>query len=321
MATQPFTHPTQEERRPAAPSQRRRLARIGLIALAGLASMLAVALVVIYLASQWRLNRRDEIAVQPPPIPTDAATIARGQHLASAITGCTDCHGADLSGHTFTDAPPFLLVASNLTRGLGGVGNTYSDADWVRAIRYGVRPDGKSLLFMPSKHFAQISDADLGAIIAYIKSAPPVDHEQEPSRLRLLGRFLMLIGEYPLPAETVDVAAPIPAAPPTGRTEAYGKYLATIGACSECHGANLGGAAAVEPGAPPGANLTPGGRLGQWSEAEFINTLRSGLRPDGTPINSAMPWWVLAQQTDDELGAIYAYLRSLPALPTVQSSR
>ena len=112
------------------------------------------------------------------------------------------------------------------------------------------------------------------------------------------------------------MAAPIPAAPPAGRTVDYGKYLATIGACAECHGAKLAGAAAVEPGNPAGANLTPGGHIGQWSEAEFINTLRTGLRPDGAPINSAMLWWVLAQQTDDELGAIYRYLRLLPALPT-----
>lgn len=316
MATQPLTHAMEAERRPAKPTRTRRIVRISLFTLAGLIGVLLVAVAVIYGGSQVRLNRRYDIAIQPPPIPIDTASIARGQHLATAVTGCTDCHGADLSGHTFADAPPFLLVSSNLTRGAGGVGKQYSDADWVRAIRYGVRPDGKPLLFMPSSHYAKMSDADLGAIIAFIKSVTPVDHEQEPSSLRLLGRLLLLIGEYPLPAETVDVAVPIPAAPPTGRTAEYGKYLATIGACAECHGAKLAGAAALEPGAPPGANLTPGGNIGQWSEAEFINTLRTGLRPDGTAINSAMPWWVLAQQTDDELGAIYRYLRSLPVLPT-----
>ncbi|MEZ4730013.1 MAG: cytochrome c [Caldilineaceae bacterium] len=316
MATQPLTHPTKAARRTAGLTRAQRIVRRSLFTLAGLIGLLLVALAMIYGGSQVRLNRRYDIAVQPPPIPTDMASIARGQHLATAVTGCTDCHGADLSGHTFADAPPFLLVSSNLTRGAGGVGKQYSDADWVRAIRYGVRPDGKPLLFMPSSHYAKMSDADLGAIIAFIKSVTPVEHEQEPSSLRLLGRLLLLIGEYPLPVETVDVAAPIPAAPPAGRTAEYGKYLATIGACAECHGAKLAGAAALEPGAPPGRNLTPGGNIGQWSEAEFINTLRTGLRPDGTAINSAMPWWVLAQQTDDELGAIYRYLRSLPALPT-----
>jgi len=67
--------------------------------------------------------------------------------------------------------------------------------------------------------------------------------------------------------------APIVAAPPAGRTVDYGKYLVTIGGCLECHGARLAGAAPAEPGAPPGRNLTPGGNIGQWSEAEFINTL------------------------------------------------
>ena len=316
MTTQPLAHPAEAARRPIERTRSQRIVRRSLFTLAGLLGLLLVALAVIYVGSQVRLNRRYEIAVQPPPIPTDAASITRGQHLATAVTGCTKCHGADLSGHLFADAPPFLLVASNLTRGAGGVGGQYSDADWVRAIRYGVRPNGKSLIFMPSQHFNKLSNEDLAALIAYIKSVAPVDHEQEPSTLRLLGRLLLLIGEYPLPAETADAAAPIPVAPPAGRTVEYGNYLVGIGACSECHGAKLAGGAPIEPGAPPGANLTPGGNIGQWSEAEFINTLRTGLRPDGTAINAAMPWWVLAQQTDDELGAIYAYLRSLPALPT-----
>lgn len=316
MATQSLPQPSEAERPPTAHTWLRRLGRGGLFTLATLAGVLLITLTVIYITSQLRLNRRYDIAVQPLVIPTDAASIARGQHLATAITGCTDCHGADLSGHTFADAPPFLLLASNLTRGMGGVGTFYSDADWVRAIRYGVRPDGKPLLFMPSSHYAKLSDNDLAAIIAYIQSVAPVDHEQEPSRLRLLGRLLLIIGEYALPAETVDVTAPIVAAPPAGRTVDYGMYLVSIGGCLECHGAQLTGGAPVEPGAPPGPNLTPGGNLGQWSEVEFINTLRTGVRPDGTVINSAMPWWVLAQQTDDELGAIYRYLHSLPALPT-----
>ncbi len=316
MATQPLTHAAEAARRPAGPTRSQRIVRISLFTLGGLVGVLLVAVAVIYVGSQVRLNRRYDIAVQPPPIPTDTASIARGQHLATAVTGCTDCHGADLSGHTFADAPPFLLVSSNLTRGAGGVGDQYSDADWVRAIRYGVRPDGKPLLFMPSKHYANLSNEDLGAIIAYIQSVAPVDHEQQPSSLRLLGRLLLLLGEYSLPAETVDASAPIVAAPPAGRAVDYGKYLVSIGACAECHGVRLAGAAPTEPGAPPSRNLTPGGNIGQWSEAEFINTLRTGLRPDGTAINSAMPWWVLAQQTDDELGAIYRYLRSLPALPT-----
>lgn len=316
MATQPLAHAAEAARRPAGRTRAQRMVRISLFTLGGLVGVLLVALAVIYIGSQVRLNRRYDIAVPPPPIPTDTASIARGQHLATAVTGCTDCHGADLSGHTFADAPPFLLVSSNLTRGAGGVGSHYSDADWVRALRYGVRPNGKPLIFMPSRHYARLSQEDLGAIIAFIKSVAPVDHEQEPSSLRLLGRLLLLIGEYSLPAEMVDVNEPIVAAPPAGRTIDYGNYLVSIGACAECHGVRLAGAAPAEPGSPPGRNLTPGGNIGQWSEAEFINTLRTGLRPDGTAINSAMPWWVLAQQTDDELGAIYAYLRSLPALPT-----
>jgi len=316
MATQPLTQPADVGSHVPPQTKRARFWRVTWLILAGLVGVLALAFAVIYGASSWRLNQRYDLAVQPPVIPTDAVSLARGQHLANAVTGCNHCHGADLAGHTLADAPPFLLVASNLTAGAGGVGSRYSDADWVRAIRYGVRPNGKPLLFMPSSYFAKLSDEDLGAIIAYLKSVAPVDRAQEASHLRPLGRLLLLLGEYVLPVETGDVAAPMPTAPPVGRTANYGAYLVAVGGCAECHGPELAGAAPVEPDAAPGANLTPSGNLGHWSEAEFINTLRTGTRPDGTALRNPMPWWVFAQQTDDELGAIYRYLRTLPALPT-----
>ena len=63
-----------------------------------------------------------------------------------------------------------ILSASNLTKGQGGVGASYTDADFVRALRHGVRPDGKSFLIMPANLYAHLSDADVGALIAYIRS-------------------------------------------------------------------------------------------------------------------------------------------------------
>ena len=109
MTTQPLAHPAEAARRPIERTRSQRIVRRSLFTLAGLLGLLFVALAVIYVGSQVRLNRRYDIAVQPLPIPTDAASIARGQHLATAVSGCTDCHGADLSGHTFADAPPFAL--------------------------------------------------------------------------------------------------------------------------------------------------------------------------------------------------------------------
>jgi mono/diheme cytochrome c family protein len=290
-----------------------RLKRLLLFGLAAIAGIVVLALGILYGASQWRLNQRYEIAVAPLAIPADAATIERGRHLVESVAGCADCHGEDLSGQVFLDAPPFRLVAANLTA--GGVTGVYSDADWVRAVRYGVRPDGRPLLFMPVKGYSQFSDDDLAAILAYVKSKPPVDNQPGSSSLHLLGRVLLLAGQYQLPADTVDPTVAPPAAPPTGRTVEYGQYLAAVGNCRDCHGENLTGMPPMEPGALPSANLTLGGRLQWWSEADFINAMRTGVRPDGSQITDSMPWRVLAKQTDDELGAIYRYLQSLPKLP------
>jgi mono/diheme cytochrome c family protein len=168
---------------------------------------------------------------------------------------------------------------------------------------------------MPAQGFSQLDDADLAALIAYLKSVPPVDYQPDVSQLRLLGRALLVAGELHLPVEGVKVVTPVPNAPPPGRTAAYGEYLTAIGNCRECHGPLLAGAPSLEPGGLPAWNLTPGGRLATWSEAEFIHAMRTGVRPDGTTISAAMPWRVLARQTDDELGAIYRYLRTQPALP------
>lgn len=268
----------------------------------------------IFSISEARLRKTYQVDVATLTIPSDAASIARGHDLTTAVVGCVGCHADNLGGKLFADAPPFLLNAPNLTSGQGGVGNTYSDADWVRAVRHGVRLDDRALLFMPSKAYSGLSDADLAAIIAYIKSVPPVDNELDPSQLRPLGRVLLVAGQYELPAETIDHKAAIPAVPVAGRTAAYGGYLVRVGACADCHGANLSGAPFDEPGVPPAANITPGGLVGIWSEEEFITAMRTGQRPDGSTIHPAMPWEILARQSDDELGAMYRYLQSLPAL-------
>ena len=104
-------------------------------------------------------------------------SLARGQHLVEI--GCADCHGADLSGKAVIDEPPLASIyASNLTAGQGGIGQSYTnDADWVRAIRHGIRPDGTPLLVMPSQVYYYYSDEDVAAIVAYAKKVAPVDNE------------------------------------------------------------------------------------------------------------------------------------------------
>lgn len=286
------------------------------IVVGGLVGLAAVALAAVYIASNARINTTYEIQAAVVQIPTDAEAIAAGEHLA-VTRGCTDCHSENLGGGAFVDDPMLgTLYASNLTSGAGGVG-AYTDADWVRAIRHGIGPDGQSLIWMPSQEFYFLSDEDLGSLIAYLKTVPAVDNELPEHTLRPMGRALFLAGQLPLlPAEIVEHEAPRPNAPQPGVTAEYGAYLAV--GCSGCHGPDYSGGPIPggAPDWPPAANLTPGGDLVDWSEADFIAAFRTGIKPNGQPFDENMPYEAIGQMTDDELKAVFLFLRSLPATET-----
>ena len=96
-------------------------------------------------------------------------------------------------------------------------------------------------------------------------------------------------------------------------TVEYGMYLAIT--CAECHGPNLNGMPFGPPGQTvPTPNLTPGGELSAWSEEDFIMVMRSGMTPEGTVLDSEMPWMYFGQMTDDELKALWMYLQALPVM-------
>ena len=138
---------------------------IGLAAAAGVALLAAVAMM---LATDMRLAKSYTVAVAPPAIASDPAAIEQGRHLAEVY--CTRCHGEKLEGGPFfADASLGLVDAPNLTQGSGGVGAAYADGDWARAIRHGIRPDGKPLFIMPSGDFQHFGEDDLAALIAYLK--------------------------------------------------------------------------------------------------------------------------------------------------------
>jgi mono/diheme cytochrome c family protein len=210
------------------------------------------------------------------------------------------------------------LCSANLTTGEGGVAGDYTDAELVRAIRQGIGADGKSLWLMPSQEFNHWSDADVGAVVAYLRQIPQVDNRQPENSGGPLGRILFLAGMLPLlPAELLDQEAVREPAPPVGISSEYGAYLGK--SCTGCHGEDLAGGPI--PGAPPGstiaANLTPAGNLADWDQDEFIATIRTGATPDGRRLDPEwMPWPTLGRMTDDELLAIWLYLQSVPAAST-----
>jgi mono/diheme cytochrome c family protein len=290
---------------------------IGFI-LGGLLALLIVSLVSMYAFSSYRLNRTYNVQPDPVDIPEDAAAVGHGAYLYAS--NCAGCHGDGLGGKAILDDPAIgYLPATNLTAGQGGVATRYTDADWVRAIRHGIRYDGKPLMVMPSTGYWYMSDEDLGALIAYMKTASPVNQEMNQRRFSPMAYILISVGAFGdvLAAEVIDHNAPRPDAPEPGVTAAYGDYLVKIGDCSSCHGSQLAGGQSPEPGAPFSPNITPGGDLANWSEADFISAMRTGVTPNGSVLDPAfMPWEEYARKTDDDLSAIYLYLQLLQALET-----
>ncbi len=274
-----------------------------------------VALGVIYGLSQRRMMAVYTITPPVPRVSTDAGAVARGEHVAT-IRGCRGCHGADLAGETFIDAPLVArLSGANLTP--GRLGGTPPDVDMVRAIRHGVAPDGHPLLFMPAQEFSALSTQDMGDLLAYVHHVPAVKHVPPANTIGPLGRLLFLVGKIPLlPAELVNHQQLVPDIAPSTPV-AYGAYLAE--ACSGCHGRGYAGGPI--PGTPPDwtvpANLTPHPTgLADWSEDDLKHALRDGIARGGRKLNTErMPVAMTRHLTDPEISALYAYFRSLPARP------
>ena len=281
--------------------------------------LIALGAFAVYSGSNAKLKKTYVVNVKPVTVPaaTVSAALARGKHL--AITrGCTECHGADLGGaKVFENGAMGAVHGPNLTRGQGGVPANWTDLDYVRAIRHGVTPDGRGLFLMPSTDYANFSDGDMGALIAFIKSVPPVDRPRGPVALGPIARGLTAAGKIKLAAEVIDHANVKPAVVTPGVTVEYGRYVAA--SCTGCHGANFSGGK-IEVGPPdwpPASNLTPhaDGRVAKWGEEDFLKAIRTGKRPDGSEINPVMPR-AFAQLEDVELNAIWMFLKTLPAAAT-----
>ena len=286
--------------------------RRAVYALGGLAAVVVAAVVAVYAVSAARLRHTFDAPLVDVALGTDSATLARGQHLVRVVGKCAECHGQDLGGAVFIPDGPARLIAPNLTT--AGVAGRYTTAEMARAIRHGVRRDGTGLMIMPSADFNVLSDADVGAIIAYIKSLPGVSRELPTTELHFLGRALWTAGQLPLlDAARIDHAKRQPAQVAMATGPEYGHYLADVGGCTGCHGPGLSGGKipAVPPDWKPAANLTPTG-IGAWSLDDFRRALRTGTRPDGTAIDTVMPWKASGQMTDDEIASVYAFLRTVP---------
>jgi cytochrome c553 len=288
------------------------------LGIAVLALIVVVVLVGGYLYTNTgrRLSRTYDVPGETVAVGNGTAVLERGEHLVTVL--CTGCHGTDLAGTPFfQDESLGSVPSANLTSGAGGVASQYDDAGWVRAIRHGVGYDDQALFIMPARDFYHLSDADLGAVIAYLKTLPPVDSNLGEKELTPLARVLISAGAFGdvINAETIDHTGPRPSYPTEEASAVYGDYLSKLVGCTTCHGENMAGGKDPDPAAPPAPNITPGGDVQNWSEVDFFIAMQTGVTPSGHELSDFMPWQSLAQMNDTELQAIWLYLQSLPALP------
>ncbi|HSH88432.1 MAG TPA: c-type cytochrome, partial [Ramlibacter sp.] len=191
---------------------------------------------------------------------------------------------------------------------------SYKPEDWVRIIRHGVKPNGQPALIMPSEDYNRFTNDDLAALVAYTRSLPAIKGGEAVIRLPLPARVLYGFGAIPDAAERINHALP-PAQPiAEGVNAKHGAYVANM--CIGCHGEHLSGGKI--PGGPPdwpaAANITPGegsAMPNYKSSAQFMAMLKSGKRPDGTPIQ-VMPFESLAKMNDVDAQALYEFLKTVP---------
>ena len=295
------------------------------IALASLAA-LGVAVVLAGVVISWLADRKRHRVVTLPSLQVTFAAVEgqldHGEYLFNS-RGCMECHGADGGGHVVIDdkASGFFVRAPNITSGAGSPARFYTDIDWVRALRHGVKPSGEPLQIMPSSDYAQMIDADVAAIAAYVRSLPPVEGgAAEFSPWSLPFKALYVFGAVKDAAEEIDHTAVVPDSVPDDALS-RGRYIAQ--ACTGCHGPHFSGGKI--PGTPPSwpaaSNLTAAAdsAMARYTSAEqFKSMLRTGKRPDGSAVSEIMPFKSLVHMNDAELDALFAFLKSLDARPSGQ---
>ena len=248
--------------------------------------------------------------VQALRVAGTAEQIARGEHLANAF--CVECHsptgelpligGVDLGQDLPLPLGSFISV--NLTP--AGPLKDWSDGQIMRILREGVDPNGRPLIMMNAVRARYMSDEDLHAIIAYLRSQPAAGEPtpEPPDRPNLLAAIMLALNLVP---SEPPVTGPISARPKAATAE-YGQYLVSFQDCRICHGPNLDGNPTSPLVDPAGPNLRV---VKGWTAEEFVRTIRTGVDPSGHELSPVMPWRTIARLDDTELNAIYTYLLSL----------
>lgn len=261
----------------------------------------------------------------------DDGLLERGNYLVNTIMACGNCHtpmtpqGPDvsraLSGGLRFNEPVFDVYASNITPDVEtGIG-AWSDEDIKNALVHGERPDGTTLApIMPSAFYRALSERDLNAVVAYLRSVPAVANEVPGPTYKVTLPPMVIPGAEDPIEENERAGDPV----------REGFYLATIGHCMECHTGrvdhvpdhvNALGAGGFEFPGPWGvsvaANITqhPTEGIGDYSDEEIVAAIIKGVRPDGSPLMPPMGYPYYANMTDEDLSNLVAYLRTVPPHP------
>jgi mono/diheme cytochrome c family protein len=281
------------------------------IVLGSLIVILVAAAAILGITGGARMNKEYSVQPEPITIPTDEESLDRGEHLVEVY--CASCHGEDLSGELIFDEPSIArVVGANIT----GLSENHDDSELILAIRHGLEHDGRPLMLMPADVFIRFSAEDLSSVISYLKTLPAMGGDPGETEVTFIGKIMMQLGVFGelFAAEHIDQDLPFPAMPPIGANAEYGAYLAPL--CQSCHGEDLTGDQPPDPASPQAPNLTPGGRLGVWSQADFLEALQTGIMPDGRELdNEFMPTEVFSKFDEEELQALWIYLQSLEPAP------
>ena len=258
---------------------------------------------------------------------------ARGRYLVEGLGWCMDCH----SPHDWTrpDAPivpgmegagqdmsallrdlPGRVIAPNLTPDPETGAGAWTDDMLARAIREGVGHDARALFpMMPYGHFRSLPDEDVASIVVYLRSLPPVRNPLPQTQLAFPANYAIRSIPWPLThaVPQADVSDPV----------RRGAFLVEVAGCAMCHtpqragqpipGLGFAGGSVLEGpwGRVASANLTPDpSGISYYDDDLFRQALRTGY-VGARPLNPIMPWAAFRNLTDEDLRAIYGYLRTL----------
>lgn len=290
--------------------------RRSLWAVGALAALAGCGMAAAILAGEAKRHRTVQVTVAAVPARVDASATARGEYLFRS-RGCIDCHGLDAAGRRFVDDGGVVIQGPKIGAGGGSATSAYRPEDWVRTIRHGVKPNGEPVFGMPSEDYNRMTDADLGALIAYLQQLPDRPGVAAVIELPLPVRALYGVGLIRDAADKIDHRRPPQPPVPEGATVEHGAYVANL--CMGCHGSQLTGGKI--PGGPPSwpaaADLRPGAGsvLSRYPDArDFMQMMRSGRRPDGSAV-AVMPFESFGYMSEVDLRGLYAYLQTLPSQP------